>query len=93
MSGILGDYLSANCRLIATADSYGGAEVRRHDLGLTIQREDASTLATALVEALSSLSSAWSSRTAQYRASIAPSVVLETLRLRLQGTWKDTVIH
>ena len=41
MSGILGDYLSANCKVIATADSFIGAEVRRHDLGLTVQHEDA----------------------------------------------------
>jgi hypothetical protein len=52
MSGVLGDYVWANCKVIATSNSYVGAEVRQHDLGLTLEDEDPSALAAKLVEAL-----------------------------------------
>jgi hypothetical protein len=76
MSGVLGDYLRANCKLVATADSYTGAEVRLHDLGLTLQSEDPSTVATTLVEALSLPATPVSPKACAYKERIAPASVL-----------------
>jgi glucosyl-dolichyl phosphate glucuronosyltransferase len=82
MSGVLGDYLWADCRIVATADSLVGAEVKRHDLGLTVQSEDAATLAATLVKALNLPSAPFSQRAEAYRASIRGDAVLDSL-LRL----------
>jgi glucosyl-dolichyl phosphate glucuronosyltransferase len=85
MSGVLGDYLWANCKVVATTDSFIGAEVRRHNLGLTLRREDASTLAAALTEAVGLAALPLSAGAEKYRASIAPQAVLQTLRGLLSG--------
>jgi hypothetical protein len=80
MSGVLGDFVWANCKVIATADSYVGAEVRRHNLGVTVKEESPSTLAAALVEALRIPSASISPGAKEYRERIAPDAVLEKLR-------------
>jgi glycosyltransferase involved in cell wall biosynthesis len=85
MSGVLGDYLWADCKIIATANSLVGAEVERHDLGLTVQREDGAALAAALQEALQLPSAPFSPRAKAYRAGIAGDAVLGTLRRLLEG--------
>jgi hypothetical protein len=81
MSGVLGDFVWANCNVIATTDSFVGAEVRQHDLGLTLQAEEPSTLAAVLAESLRFSSSALSSKAKDYRARISPDAVLQRLRL------------
>jgi hypothetical protein len=80
MSGVLGDFVWANCKLIATADSFTGAEVRKHDLGLVLEEETPSALAAALVEALERPPLCISPGAKKYRERIAPGAVLEMLR-------------
>jgi glycosyltransferase involved in cell wall biosynthesis len=80
MSGVLGDYLSANCKIVATANSHVGAEVKRHELGIALQREDAGALAATLVDALQLPHEPFSTRAEEYRASIAADAVLRALR-------------
>jgi glucosyl-dolichyl phosphate glucuronosyltransferase len=80
MSGVLGDFVWANCKVIATADSYAGAEVRQYNLGLTLKEESPSTLAATLVEALRLPSTSVLPSAREYGESIAPAKVLATLR-------------
>jgi len=89
MSGVLGDFLWARCKVVATADSFVGAEVRRHDLGLALRREDASTLAAALAEAVGLAAQPLSQKAERYRASIVPEAVLQTLRRLMEGSGTD----
>lgn len=83
MSGVLGDFLASNCKVLATADSFVGAEVERHHLGLTVQLEDAKTLAAALVASLGAASAPLSQRAEEYRRRTAADAVLEALRALL----------
>jgi hypothetical protein len=52
MSGVLGDYVWAGRPVLATRNSYVGAEVQRNDLGLVVDAEEPRAVAAALVEAL-----------------------------------------
>jgi hypothetical protein len=80
MSGVLGDFVWANCKIIATADSFVGADVRQHDLGLTLQAEEPSTLAAMLTESLRFSSMSLSPTARGYQARISPDAVLKRLR-------------
>jgi hypothetical protein len=93
MSGILGDYVLSNCKVIATTDSYTGAEVRRNDLGLTLREESSSTLAATLVEALRIQSASVSPGAQEYRKCIAPDVVLRKLRQLIDDSYAGSELQ
>jgi hypothetical protein len=82
MSGVLGDYVWAGRPLIATENSYTGAEVRRNDLGVLLHSEDPETLAVALTDALRMTDhpNGPSALTVAYRDRIAPNAVLRRLQ-------------
>jgi GT2 family glycosyltransferase/glycosyltransferase involved in cell wall biosynthesis len=85
MSGVLGDFVWSNCKVVATGDSYTGAEVRKHNLGLTLNEESVSSMAAALVEALKLPSISPSPSAREYRERISPEMVLEKLRQLIDG--------
>jgi hypothetical protein len=93
MSGVLGDFVWANCKVIATADSYTGAEVRRHNLGLTLKEESPSALAATLLEALRIPSGVNSKNAREYRERIAPNAVLEVLKLMVDCSTNESALH
>jgi hypothetical protein len=88
MSGALSNFVWQRKRILATRDSFVGAEVARHGLGFTIDVETAEALAKLITEAveLRQAGTELSTEFEAYRSAISPDSTLSALQTLLRST-------
>jgi len=88
MSGALSNFVWQRKRILATRDSFVGAEVARHGLGFTLDVETAEALAKLITEAVA-MRQARTELVAEfeaYRTEISPDSTLRALQTLLRST-------
>jgi len=88
MSGALSNFVWQRKRILATRDSFVGAEVARHGLGFTLERETPEALAKLITEAVTvrQAGTELSTEFEAYRSAISPDSTMSVLATLLRST-------